>query len=96
MQVNSQDVLATGLLITLHHEMSISASTAPLPFNAFGMGSCANDGVTTAVRSGIFDSPDMAAGALHPAMHGATRTLANFPGIELLAAHEARTLGGPH
>lgn len=89
-------MLAAWLLTTLHHEVGISAGAAPLAFDAFGMGASANDGVSAAVCRGIFNSPDMRACALHSAMHGTSRALANFPCVKLLATHEARTIIGTH
>ena len=94
--MDRQDVLAAGLLATLHHEMSVSASAAPLAFNALDMSTSANNGVSSAVCSGILNGPDVRASVPHTAMLSPATTLANFPCIESFTAHEARTLRGPH
>jgi hypothetical protein len=89
-------MLAARLLATLHHEMGISASAAPLTFDAFGMSTRANDGVSTAIGRRIFDSPNVSASAMDATVHCTTRTLANFPCVELLATHESRTFTSPN
>jgi hypothetical protein len=83
-------MLAARFLTTLNHEMGISASARPFPFNAFGMSTSANDGVSTAVGRRIFNSPNMRTGAMDATMHCTTRTLAHFPCVKLFATHETR------
>ena len=69
-QVDGQDVLAAGLLATLHHEMSVGAGAAPLAFNALGMGASPNDGVGSTIGGGILNSPNIGTSALHSAVLG--------------------------
>tara|TARA_B100001939_G_scaffold79275_1_gene67177 strand:- start:2461 stop:2805 length:345 start_codon:yes stop_codon:yes gene_type:complete len=94
--MNCEDVLAARFLATLQHEMSISAGAGPFPFDAFGVSTRANDGVSTAVSRWIFNSPNVSASAVNAAVHCTTRTLANFPCVELLATHESRTFASPN
>ena len=69
-QVDGQDVLAAGLLATLHHEMSVGAGATPLAFDALGMSASPNDGVGSAVGGGILNSPNIGTSALHSAVLG--------------------------
>ena len=94
--MDCEDVLAARLLTTLHHEMSVSAGAGPFSFDAFGVSTCANDSVSAAIGRWIFDSPDVSASAMDAAVHCTTRTLANFPCVELLATHESRTFTSPN
>lgn len=88
--MGSQDVLTAGLLTALHHEVGISASAAPLSFNALCIGTSADDGVGVSVGGGIKHHPHIVGDVAGMASLGASHALLGLPGIKHLPAHEAR------
>ena len=90
MHVSSEDVLAAGFLAALHHEVGISASAAPLPFDALGVGASSDDGVSIGVGGGIKHHPHIVGDISGMAGAGTGHALLGFPGIKHLTAHEAR------
>ena len=89
-------MLAAGLLLSFHHEMSIRAIACPLALDAFGVSTCANDGIGIACCSWIIDSPDVSGSAMNAAVLSTARTLAYFPCVEFLTTHESRTFTSPN
>lgn len=86
----SQDVLTARLLTTLKHEVGISAGAAPLPFNAFGIGASADDGVGVTLGGGIENHPHVVGDISGMAGLSASHALLGFPRVKHLTAHKTR------
>lgn len=88
--MSGKNVLAARILPAFHHEMGISASAAPLPFNILGIGPSANDSVSISGSSRIQHHPHIVCDIACMAIACAFLTLFLFPRIEHFPAHETR------